>query len=88
MICLSTRQGGYQQQRRGSRCWPTSKKLLVPTGQQSSPPLSPTADLMNVLVAIVKYQAMGELGGVAVDIMLDSLVQYDLLSNICYTCNL
>ena len=61
----------------------------VCTGQQASPPISPTADVMTVTVAVVKCQATivkGVLGGVAVDIMLDSgssvsLVRCDLLSN-------
>lgn len=80
--------------------WPIrspGKKLLVPgkrtggacTGQQASPPISLTTDVMTVTVAVVKCQATivkEELGGVAVDIMLDSgssvsLVRCDLLSN-------
>ena len=73
-----------------------SKKLLVPgkrtghacTGQQASPPISSIADILTATVAVVKCQATiakGELGGDAVDIMLDSgssvsLVWCDLLS--------
>jgi len=59
------------------------KQLLVPrkrtgdacTGQQASTPISPIADVLTVTVDVVKCQATivkGELGGVAVDIILDS----------------
>ena len=58
------------------------------TGQQASPPISPTANVLTVTVAVIKSQATvvkGEVGGIEVDIMLDSgssvsLVRCDLLS--------
>ena len=64
-----------------------SKKLLVLgkrtgdvcTGQQASPSISPIADVLTVTVAVIKSQATmvkGEVGGIEVDSMLDSDLQY------------